>query len=385
MVYQHNVNTGMGTQHVNEKNDDVCTEHEAVGGVLQRNSDIVNDCEEDTSDGTDMRGRPQTQHSVVGILLNEVHTAIVQIDGGDEIATEITMQYDTIPTVTSELGNSRGDNDETPQDTTGVPGEDVGQLDTHKVRERGEQPATRNLNLSAGNCGMQKSSDDANKGDVRGDDIVPPCLSNVSTNTINNWQKYGKKELTEILRMLDIHAVPLWKSLQQCVPPDTRQDEAYQQVFAPFRDVQELRQELGCLKKGKTGRLTTVEELQDMTDKQLKPVLVICNLLLAGEGPTILKICDIIPLLKDVRRTRPITCLDPIFKLVDAVISRRLMLVLQEYGLLPEGTYRFVKKGAPEWPENLVSGIQWHARREQITSCQAFLDATSAYDTINHT
>jgi len=39
----------------------------------------------------------------------------------------------------------------------------------------------------------------------------------------------------------------------------------------------------------------------------------------------------------------------------------------------------------PEWPADLVSGIQWHARREQITSCQAFLDATSAYDTINHT
>jgi len=122
-----------------------------------------------------------------------------------------------------------------------------------------------------------------------------------------------------------------------------------------------------------------------MTDKQLEPVLVICNLLLAGEGPTILKIGDIIPLLKDMRRTRPITCLDPIFKLVDSVISCRLMLVLQEYGLLPEGTYGFVKGGPPEWPAGLVSGIQWHARHEQITSCQAFLDTTSAYDTINHT
>jgi hypothetical protein len=84
--------------------------------------------------------------------------------------------------------------------------------------------------------------------------------------------------------------------------------------------------------------LTTVEELQDMTDTQLEPVLVIYNLLLAGEGPTILKLGDIIPLLKIMRRTRPITCLDPIFKLVDAVISCRLMLVLQEYGLLPEGS-----------------------------------------------
>jgi hypothetical protein len=134
MVYQRNVITGLGTQHVNEKNDGVCIEHKAVGGVLQRHCDIMNDYEVDTSDDTDMRGRPQTQHSVVaGMLLNDVHTAIVQIDGGDEMATDITMQYDTIPTVTSELRNLRGDNDETPHDSTGVPGEDVGQLDTHQV------------------------------------------------------------------------------------------------------------------------------------------------------------------------------------------------------------------------------------------------------------
>jgi len=252
MVYQRNVNTGMGNQHVNEKNDGVCTEHEAVGGVLQRHSDIVNDYEEDTSDGTDMRVRPQTQHSVAaGMLLINVHTALVQIDGGDAIATETTMQYDTIPTVTSELENSRGDNDETPQDTTGVPGEDVGKLDTHQVRERVEQPSTSNLNLSARDCEMQNSSDDANEGDVRRDDKVPPCLLHVSTNTIIDWQKDEQKEPNEILRILDIHAVSLWKSLPPCVPPDARRDEAYRQVFAPFRDVQELRQELGRLKKRK--------------------------------------------------------------------------------------------------------------------------------------
>ena len=116
MVYQRNVNTGMDTQHVNKKNVTVCTEHEAVGGVLQRHSDIVDDSEEDNSDGTDMRVRSQTQHSVAaGMLLNDVRTAIVQT--------------------------------------------------------------------------------------------------------------------------LDIHAVPLWKSLQPCVPPDARRDYTYRQVFAPFRDV----------------------------------------------------------------------------------------------------------------------------------------------------
>ena len=84
--------------------------------------------------------------------------------------------------------------------------------------------------------------------------------------------------------------------------------------------------------------MTTVKELQDMPETQLEPVLVIYNLLLAEEGPTILKLGDIIPLLKIMRRTRPITCLDPILKLVDTVISCRLMLVLQQYCLLPQGS-----------------------------------------------
>ena len=69
---------------------------------------------------------------------------------------------------------------------------------------------------------------------------------------------------------------------------------------------------------------------------------------------------------------------------MDAVISHRLMLVLQEYGILPEGRYGFIEGGAPEWRADLVSGIQWHSRREQMASCQAILNATSAYDPINN-
>ena len=120
--------------------------------------------------------------------------------------------------------------------------------------------------------------------------------------------------------------------------PDATGDEAYRQIFAPLETVRELREELRRAKKGKTGRLTTVEELEALSDVQLEPIRVLCNLQLVGECLPILKIGDVIPFLKDWRRTRPITCLDPVFKLVDVIISRRLMPVLQEYGLLPEGT-----------------------------------------------
>jgi len=155
-----------------------CTPHVTVLDVIGvravwRQNTMKQKTKVDTTDCTGLRARPKAQHRVAaGMLLNDVHTAIVQIDGGDEMDTEITIQYDKM---TSQLGNSCGDQDETQQDTIWVPGEDVGQVDTHQVR----------------------------------DEKCPPCLFNVLTNTIIDWQKDGQEELTEILRMLEIHAVPL--------------------------------------------------------------------------------------------------------------------------------------------------------------------------------
>ena len=61
--------------------------------------------------------------------------------------------------------------------------------------------------------------------------------------------------------------------MQPCVMPDATRDEAYQQIFAPLETVRELREELRRAKKGKTGRLTTVEELEAMSDVQLEPMM----------------------------------------------------------------------------------------------------------------
>jgi len=72
------------------------------------------------------------------------------------------------------------------------------------------------------------------------------------------------------------------------VPPDARRDEAYWQIFAEFRVATRARP-FEKRKQLKNYILMTVQESQGMTDIQLEPVLVICNLLLAGEGPTILK------------------------------------------------------------------------------------------------
>jgi len=99
MVYQQHENTGMSKQHVSQNNGN-CTEHNAVGGVIQRQSDIVNNNEEDICDETSTRSRPEAQQSLtVDMSLNNVHKAIVQIDGVYDMNTETTIQYDTTPSV----------------------------------------------------------------------------------------------------------------------------------------------------------------------------------------------------------------------------------------------------------------------------------------------
>jgi len=250
MVYQRHENTGPGKQHVTQKDSFQRTDH-AVGGAIRRHGIIVPGNEDEISDGTSMRAQPKAPHTVAaGMLLTSVHLAIVQIDGVDEIDMETTMEHGTTPTVSCKLGNSSVAQNETAQIASCVPGGDVGVFDIHEILHQGEQPIASAQDHTAVDCGATKSKpNDVIDSDGRGDEKVAPSLSNVTINTIIDWQKDGQEELTEILRMLDIHAVPLWKSLQPCVPPDARRDEAYQQVFAPLKDVQELRQELCRAKK----------------------------------------------------------------------------------------------------------------------------------------
>jgi len=85
-----------------------------------------------------------------------------------------------------------------------------------------------------------------------------------------------------------------------------------------------------------------------MSDEQLIPDLAITNLIFAGEAPEIIKLGDIVPLPKDLKRARPVTCLDDIFKLVDKAVGTRLMLVCQEYGLLPANSFGFIPGGSGE-------------------------------------
>ena len=69
------------------------------------------------------------------------------------------------------------------------------------------------------------------------------------------------------------------------------------------------------------------------------------------------------PLPKDLKRARPVTCLDAIFKIVDRAVGTRLMLVCQEYGLLPAKSFGFIPGGSCERPIEYVASVQQRAQR----------------------
>jgi len=119
-----------------------------------------------------------------------------------------------------------------------------------------------------------------------------------------------------------------------------------------------------------------------MSDQQLLPILTITNLIFAGESPEIIKLEDIVPLMKDLKLARPVTCLDAIFKIVDRADRTKLTLVCQEYGLLPAKSFGFIPGGSCEWPIECVASVQQHARQEDNAAFMFLLDATSAYDTV---
>ena len=112
--------------------------------------------------------------------------------------------------------------------------------------------------------------------------------------------------------MLDKQAAAYWHHLRPRVTATARRDAEYRAVFAPIESVQELRDELALHKKGKTGRLTTIDELDALEDDWFEPVVLLLNLILAGETPAALKLGDVAPNpnAKDLQRARPITCLD---------------------------------------------------------------------------
>ena len=84
------------------------------------------------------------------------------------------------------------------------------------------------------------------------------------------------------------------------------------------------------------------------------------------------------------REVPPVTLLEPITKLVTGTVARRLSLLLHEHSLLHEHQFGFVHGGSCEAPIEIVNDMYEHACEHDVELHVAYLDATSAFDTVQH-
>jgi len=149
---------------------------------------------------------------------------------------------------------------------------------------------------------------------------------------MNNWRANISTEAIINTEMLHKHAGPMSASFTQAPRACQQRDASFRRIFQPFENVTDLRQYQQTCKKGTTGLLATVDEICTLVDAELLPMLAVTELIFASEAPDVLKLEDIVQLPKDLKRARPITCLDALFKIVDQTVGTRLMQVCQEYG-----------------------------------------------------
>ena len=184
-----------------------------------------------------------------------------------------------------------------------------------------------------------------------------PQFACSTCDSVLGWRQDIVTEISLIAETLERHCDGLRTLFQPTTTGGRGRDQGFREVFRPLTTVHELRTEINQAAKGKTGRLMTMDELSAMSDEQLTGLLKLTNLILAGECPRILKIGDVLPLLKDLEWARPVTCLDPLFKVTDTIIAWGTLAVCQTYNLLPHCTFGFVKGGGCEWQADIVGAV----------------------------
>ena len=128
----------------------------------------------------------------------------------------------------------------------------------------------------------------------------------------------------------------------------------------------------------------TREHLSNASDDIKTWILELTGDIFVGLSPSILKLGAIAPLPKDSKRFRPITLLEPITKLVTGTVARRLSLLFHTHSLLHHHQFGFVHGGSCEAPIEVVNDMYEHAIEHNEQLHVAFLDATSAFDTVQH-
>ena len=200
------------------------------------------------------------------------------------------------------------------------------------------------------------------------------------------WAKSAVSELDRVLSQMHTYGTSLVKALQPNHTEDEGVRDGFTQCVRNFADVTELRSALSRMKASSTGGLcgVTREHFSNAPDHVLEWVLELTQDVFDGISPTALKLGAVTPLPKDDTRFRPITLLEPIMKLVTGTVARRLSLLLHERKLLHPHQFGFVKGGGCEAPIEIVNDMYEDALDSDRPLYGTFLDATSAFDTVQH-
>ena len=221
-------------------------------------------------------------------------------------------------------------------------------------------------------------------------DVTPRRGAEITASqAMGNWLHEVADEAEAINMALSQHTSLLADVLQPRgrQAEDSNLREAYRQTRTNFETVKELRDALSAMDKGKTGRSLAVEHLLALDDNILEPWLLITDMFFAGEAVDEMKLGTISPLPKNEQKFRPVTLLEPIYKCCMAHMSGKLLHLLHKHELLDPAQYGFVVDGSCVEPLTIMARI-FEAGRDAGGKQEihvAFLDATSAFDSVPHT
>ena len=161
---------------------------------------------------------------------------------------------------------------------------------------------------------------------------------------------------------------------------------AFSDCLRNYADIDDLHKSLMLMPSTSIGGMMglTREHLSHAPDEIKQWILELTGGIFAGLSPSVLKLGVVAPIPKDAKRFRPVTLLEPITKLVTGTVARRPSLLLHKHSLLHQHQFGFVHGGSCEAPIEVVNDMYEDACEHDIALHVAYLDATSAFDTVPH-
>ena len=175
-------------------------------------------------------------------------------------------------------------------------------------------------------------------------------------------------------------------ALQPPLDPDGVIARAFSDCLRNYSDVDDLHKSLMLMPSSSTGGMmgVTREHLSHAPRVLKEWIIELTGDIFVGLSLSILKLGVVAPLPKDSKRFRPVTLLESITKLVTGTVARRLSLLLHKQPLLRPHQFGFVHSGSCEAPIEVVNDMYEHACEHDEALHVAFLDATSAFGTVQH-